>query len=49
MARASISGTNQFRYEPGGVIEFNDQYAVMGISEDGRGRTSFQLLALWAV
>ncbi|MEU3224796.1 ACP S-malonyltransferase [Streptomyces sp. NPDC006976] len=39
MALASIFGTNQFRYEPGGVIEFYDRYAAV--------RESFARAAAW--
>ncbi|MFF3263895.1 ACP S-malonyltransferase [Streptomyces sp. NPDC002932] len=39
MALASIFGTNQFSYEPGGVIEFYDQYAAV--------RESFAQASAW--
>lgn len=39
MALASIFGTNQFRYEPGGVIEFYDQFAAV--------RESFAQASAW--
>ncbi|MEB3961682.1 ACP S-malonyltransferase [Streptomyces kunmingensis] len=39
MALASIFGTNQFRYEPGGVIEFYDRYEAV--------RESFAQAAAW--
>lgn len=40
MAPASISGTNQFRYEPGGVIEFYDRNAAAA-------RESFAPASAW--
>lgn len=39
MALASIFGTNLFRYEPGGVIDFYDQYAAV--------RESFAQASAW--
>ncbi|MEV0918364.1 ACP S-malonyltransferase [Streptomyces sp. NPDC049967] len=39
MALASIFGTNLFRYEPGGVVDFYDQYAAV--------RKSFAQASAW--